>query len=162
MQTQVGCTTLPIRIVKSNVSSVFLPDEGPTLETLGSTPTFSYFDLYLYSAYAAHYVYFRHNQHFRHIPTDDNPGSIIRHRVKKKTLDTEQLSLWKAQLSLWKLNSYARKNWCTAICSKSFQCDVLKQCSYSRMIVLPNSHVDNNNSVQTQFHYQCRFLPVLL
>ena len=24
---------------------------------IGSTPTFSYFDLYLYSAYAAHYVY---------------------------------------------------------------------------------------------------------
>ena len=70
---------LPIRIVKSNVSNVgpssesilavfnvfllFLSDEGPTLETLdltiriGSTPTFLYFDLYLYSAYAAHYVY---------------------------------------------------------------------------------------------------------
>ena len=35
-------------------------DEGPTLETLdftiriGSTPTFSYFDLRLYSTYAAH------------------------------------------------------------------------------------------------------------
>ena len=35
---------------------------GPTLETLdftiriGSTPTFSYFDLYLYSTYALHYV----------------------------------------------------------------------------------------------------------
>ena len=39
---------------------MFLSDEGPTLETLdyiGSTPTFLYFDLYLYSAYAAHYVY---------------------------------------------------------------------------------------------------------
>ena len=40
----------------------FLSDEGPTLETLdftiriGSTPTFLYFDLYLYSAYATHYV----------------------------------------------------------------------------------------------------------
>ena len=39
-------------------------DEGPMLETLDytirieSTPTFLYFDLYLYSAYAAHYVYF--------------------------------------------------------------------------------------------------------
>ena len=39
-------------------------DEGPMLETLdytiriGSTPTILYFDLYLYSAYAAHYVYF--------------------------------------------------------------------------------------------------------
>ena len=39
-------------------------DEGPMLETLdytiriGSTPAFLYFDLYLYSAYAAHYVYF--------------------------------------------------------------------------------------------------------
>ena len=44
-----------IRIVNYNVSSVrlrFLSDEGPTLETLeftiriGSTPTFSYFDLF--------------------------------------------------------------------------------------------------------------------
>ena len=39
-------------------------DEGPMLETLhytiriGSTPTFLHFDLYLYSAYAAHYVYY--------------------------------------------------------------------------------------------------------
>ena len=39
------------------------PNEGPMLETLdytihiSSTPTFLYFDLYLYSAYAAHYVY---------------------------------------------------------------------------------------------------------
>ena len=57
---------LPIRIVKSNVSSVgpwFLSDEGPTVETLdytiriGSTQTFLYFDLHLYSAYAVHYVY---------------------------------------------------------------------------------------------------------
>ena len=43
--------------------SHFLSDEGPMLETLdytiriGSTPTFLYFDLYLYSAYAAHFVY---------------------------------------------------------------------------------------------------------
>ena len=43
---------------------MFLSDEGPMLETLdftlriGSTPTFSYFDLYLYSAYAVHYVYY--------------------------------------------------------------------------------------------------------
>ena len=42
---------------------MFLSDEGPMLETLdhtirtGSTPTFLYFDLYLYSAYAAHYVH---------------------------------------------------------------------------------------------------------
>ena len=27
---------------------------------IGSTPTFLHFDLYLYSAYAAHYVYFMH------------------------------------------------------------------------------------------------------
>ena len=39
-------------------------DEGPALETLdytiriGNTPTFLYFDLYLYSAYAAHYSTF--------------------------------------------------------------------------------------------------------
>ena len=42
---------------------LFLSDEWPMLETLeytiriGSTPTFLYFDFYLYSAYAAHYVY---------------------------------------------------------------------------------------------------------
>ena len=61
---------LPIRIVWSNVSSIgplsgrnLLSDEGPMLETLdhtiriGSTPTILYFDLYLHSAYAAHYVY---------------------------------------------------------------------------------------------------------
>ena len=43
---------------------LFLSDEGPMFETLeyyiiriGSTPTFLYFDLYFYSAYAAHYVY---------------------------------------------------------------------------------------------------------
>ena len=45
----------------------FLFDEGPMLETLdytiriGSIPTFLYFDLYFYSAYAAHYVYFHFN-----------------------------------------------------------------------------------------------------
>ena len=38
-------------------------NQGPMLETLdytiriGSTPTFLYFDLYLYSAYAAHHIY---------------------------------------------------------------------------------------------------------
>ena len=43
---------------------LFLSDEGPMLKTLdhtiriGSTPTFLWFDLYLYSAYAAHYVYY--------------------------------------------------------------------------------------------------------
>ena len=43
-------------------TSLFLSDEGPMLETLdhtiriGSTPTFLYFDLYLHSAYVAHYV----------------------------------------------------------------------------------------------------------
>ena len=41
----------------------FLSDEGLMLETLdytiriGSTPVILYFDLYLYSIYAAHYVY---------------------------------------------------------------------------------------------------------
>ena len=41
---------------------MFLFDERPTLKTLdftfyiGSTPIFSYFDLYLNTAYAAHYT----------------------------------------------------------------------------------------------------------
>ena len=54
-----------IQLVSQLVSlfNWFLSDEGPMLETLdytiriGSTPTFLYFDLYLYSAYAAHFVY---------------------------------------------------------------------------------------------------------
>ena len=43
---------------------LFLSDEEPMLETLdyticiGNTPTFLYFDLYLYSAYAGHHVYY--------------------------------------------------------------------------------------------------------
>ena len=50
---------------------LFLSDEGPMLETLdytiriGSTPTFLYFDLYLYSAYAAHFVYFTFGDNIR-------------------------------------------------------------------------------------------------
>ena len=49
---------------------MFLSDEGPTLETLdfttrfGSASTFLYFDLYLYTAYAAHYVYLQHSKSF--------------------------------------------------------------------------------------------------
>ena len=52
-----------ISCMNRNKVVFFFSDEGPTLETLdytiriGSTPTFLYFDLYLYSAYAAHYVY---------------------------------------------------------------------------------------------------------
>ena len=47
------------------LSFLFLSDEGPMLEMLdytihiGSTPTFLYFNLYLFSAYAAHYVYIK-------------------------------------------------------------------------------------------------------
>ena len=46
---------------------MFFSDEGPTLKTLdftiriGSTPTFLYFNLYLDSVYAAHYVYYKNN-----------------------------------------------------------------------------------------------------
>ena len=43
---------------------MFLSDGRPTLETLyltiriGSTPTFLYFNLYLYTAYAAHFYFY--------------------------------------------------------------------------------------------------------
>ena len=53
---------------------LFLSDEGPMLETLdytiriGSIPTFLYFDLYLYSAYAAHFVYIYIYAHYAHYP----------------------------------------------------------------------------------------------
>ena len=48
-----------LTVFKSYNQLLFLSDEGPTLETLdftfhiGSTPTFSYFDLYLNTAYAS-------------------------------------------------------------------------------------------------------------
>ena len=48
--------------LRSTLHFMFISDKGPTLETLdftfyiGSTPTFSYFDLYLNTAYAAHYI----------------------------------------------------------------------------------------------------------
>ena len=51
------------RFSRFSIYFLFLFDEGPMLETLdytiriGSTPTFLYFDLYLYSAYATHFVY---------------------------------------------------------------------------------------------------------
>ena len=51
-------------IARAQFFNRFLSDEGPMLETLdytiriGSTPTFLYFHLYLYSAHAGHYVYF--------------------------------------------------------------------------------------------------------
>ena len=48
---------LPIRIVWSNVSSIGPSSENWSFIRIGSTPTFLYFDLYLYSAYTAHYVY---------------------------------------------------------------------------------------------------------
>ena len=54
---------LPYKFTRFFIYFLFLSDEGLMLETLdhtiriGSTPTFLYFDLYLYSAYAAHYVY---------------------------------------------------------------------------------------------------------
>ena len=50
--------------VREKQNIFVLSDKGPTLETLdftihiGSTPTFLYFDLYLNTTYAAHYVYF--------------------------------------------------------------------------------------------------------
>ena len=35
----------------------FLPDKGPSLETLDHKPTSLYFDLYFNTAYAAHNIY---------------------------------------------------------------------------------------------------------
>ena len=71
---------LPIRIVKSNVSSVrpfvrekhgetrcFSLTKGFTIR-IGSTPTFLYFELYLYTAYAIHYVYFTFDKYSRLSP----------------------------------------------------------------------------------------------
>ena len=55
--------SLLYKFTRFSIYFLFLSDEGPMLETLdytiliGSTPSFLYFDLYLYSAYAAHFVY---------------------------------------------------------------------------------------------------------
>ena len=57
--------TLSYKFIWFFIYFLFLSDEWPMLETLdhtiriGSTPTFLYFDLYLYSAYATHNVYFK-------------------------------------------------------------------------------------------------------
>ena len=51
--------TISLIFTRFFIYFLFISDEGPTLETLdytiriGSTPTFLYFDLYLYSGYAA-------------------------------------------------------------------------------------------------------------
>ena len=58
-----SCQHIDIIKIVHDLNSLLLSDEGPMLATLdytiriGSTPTILYFDLYLYSAYAAHYVY---------------------------------------------------------------------------------------------------------
>ena len=55
--------SLLYKLTRFFIYFLFLSDKELTLEMLdytiriGSTPTFLYFDLYLYSAYAAHYVY---------------------------------------------------------------------------------------------------------
>ena len=57
-----GITYINVACCVGKIEILFLSDEGPTLETLdytiriGSTPTFLYFDLYLYSAYTAHHA----------------------------------------------------------------------------------------------------------
>ena len=62
-----GHMTILYKFTRFFIYFLFLSDEGPMLETLdytiriGSIPTFLYFDLYLYSAYAAHFVYFIYN-----------------------------------------------------------------------------------------------------
>ena len=56
--------SLLYKFTRFSIYFLFLSDEGPMLETIdytiriGSTPTFLYFDLYLYSAYAAHFVHY--------------------------------------------------------------------------------------------------------
>ena len=62
--------------LRSTLHFMFLSDEGPTFKTLdfafyiGSTPTFLYFDLYLNTAYATHYVCFTIRMNFMRIRTE--------------------------------------------------------------------------------------------
>ena len=66
--------SIPFRALALRQRETFVSDEGPTLEMLdktiriGTTPTFLYFDLYLYSAYAAHYAFIR--LHYSYIPRE--------------------------------------------------------------------------------------------
>ena len=61
LHTELNQKAINVEAIK--ITSQQHSDEGPMLETLdhtiriGSTPTFLYFDLYLYSAYAVHYIY---------------------------------------------------------------------------------------------------------
>ena len=70
-------SSLSYKFTRFFIYFLFLSDEGPMLETLdhtiriGSTPTFLYFDLYLYSAYAAHYVYKNINSRWRSVREDN-------------------------------------------------------------------------------------------
>ena len=45
---------------------------------IGSTPTFLYFDLYLYSAYAAHYVYFIIINTKSHLPLHNKVHALFK------------------------------------------------------------------------------------
>ena len=72
---------------------MFLSDEGPTFKTLdfafyiGSTPTFLYFDLYLNTAYAAHYVYF---SELEYLKKGVHKLGTIKTRGCKNTIPEEQ------------------------------------------------------------------------
>ena len=70
---------------------LFLSDEGPTLETLDitiriGTPTFLYFDLYLYTSYAEHYVYFTSVNICRCVPENKRSFAAGIQYVMFKTL----------------------------------------------------------------------------
>ena len=81
---------------------VFLSDEGPMLETLdhtiriGSTPTFLYFDLYLYSAYAAHYVYIYIYIHYVKILS--SPSKIARCLLYTRAVGISASWVWRKLL----------------------------------------------------------------
>ena len=66
-----------------NIEKKRYSDEGSMLETLdytiriGSTPTFLYFDLYLHSAYAAHFVYLNSRSSLKVILCQNSEGFIL-------------------------------------------------------------------------------------
>ena len=63
---------------------------------IGSTPTFLYFDLYLYSAYAAHFVYIQHNSSIAIYADDSKLFRSIKHQSDSNLLqkDLDSLHLW--------------------------------------------------------------------
>ena len=120
-------------VIIAVTSFLFLSDEETLDYTIriGSTPTFLYFDLHLYSAYAAHYVYCCNNlltSWNRHINDSENACSI-----------NTDVACFQEPLTILSLHR------CPAILLKQLWTILVLQQCYSRM--------HDNNVVQALFRH---------